>query len=64
MSSENSVGKFDILPEHANFVTLIEDKQISIIDQNSKKIKFQFPVAIVQSSGDRVNIYTDILNQS
>jgi len=30
ISSENSAGVFDILPEHANFVTMIENKPITI----------------------------------
>ncbi len=63
ISSENSVGKFDILPEHANFVTLVDNKELIIVDQNKKKLKFQFPLAIIQSNSNRVNIYTDIFDQ-
>lgn len=63
VSSENSGGMFDILPEHANFVTLVENKPIVIIDAGGKKFSFQFGLAIIQASSGRVNIYTDIPGQ-
>lgn len=63
VSSENSVGKFDILPGHANFVTLIQQKPLVIVDQNKKRFQFQFPLAIIQTNSDKVNVYTDIPGQ-
>ncbi|MDO8498303.1 MAG: hypothetical protein Q7S44_00745 [bacterium] len=60
VSSTNSAGKFDILPEHANFVTLVELAPIIITKVNEETVKFQFPLAIIYARNNKVNIYTDI----
>lgn len=60
VSSRNSQGNFDILPKHANFITLIEDSPIEIKVNNKKRLKFAFPLAIILSTRDNVNIYTYI----
>lgn len=60
VSSTNSAGKFDILPEHANFVTLVEKNSIVITKTNKEAVKFQFPLAIIYAGHNKVNIYTDI----
>lgn len=60
VSSTNSVGKFDVLPEHANFVTLIQNSPIVIIKEDKQNISFSFPLAILYAANNKVNIYTDI----
>jgi len=60
VSSVNSVGKFDILPQHANFITLIKDVPIIIKKTNHETVTFNFPLAIIYNNKNRVNIYTDI----
>lgn len=60
VSSTNSVGKFDILPEHANFVTLIEKQPIIIRIPRGKPIVFNFSLAVISVNSNKVNIYTDI----
>lgn len=60
VSSINSSGKFDILPYHANFLTLIENKPIYIRKPNHEVASFTFPVAIVYNRENRVDIYTNI----
>lgn len=60
VSSINSAGKFDILPEHANFLTMIEKMPIIIRQQDNKQVTYNFPLAIIFASSNRVNIYTDI----
>lgn len=60
VSSKNSSGDFDILPLHANFITLIENKPI-VIRMNNKQVKsYTFPVAIIYTRENKVDIYTDI----
>lgn len=57
VSSKNSSGKFDILPEHANMVTFIENFPISLrLDNNGKK-EFKFPMAIIYVTNNLVKIY-------
>lgn len=58
VSSKNSAGKFDILPEHANFITLVENSPIIIRLKDQKRLVFKFPLAIVLTINNKVNIYT------
>ncbi|MDO8638203.1 MAG: hypothetical protein Q7R43_01410 [Candidatus Daviesbacteria bacterium] len=60
VSSTNSVGKFDILPEHANFVTLIEKQPIIIRPPKGKQVVFNFSLAVISVNSNKVSIYTDI----
>ena len=60
VSSINSAGNFDILPHHANFITIVKNVPIIIRRANKENVNFQFPLAIVYASQNQVNIYTDI----
>lgn len=61
VSSKNAQGNFDILPQHANFITLIENSPI-IVRTGPKELKFAFAVAIIFTQENKVNIYTDLLS--
>lgn len=58
ISSVNSSGKFDILPEHANFITFIKNESIMILKQDSEKLTFKFPMAIICNLNNEVTIYS------
>jgi len=60
VSSENSVGPFDVLPGHANFITLIDNKPIVIQDTNTKKERYVFKRAALLVKNDEVSIYTHL----
>ena len=60
ISSINTAGKFDILPEHANFITLIDNKPVIVRSIDKEQKEFNFPLAILYVHGNRVNIYTNI----
>lgn len=60
VSSINSAGKFDILAQHANFITIIENNPITIRTADKKTIVFNFPLAIIYTAQNTVNIYTQI----
>lgn len=64
VSSTNSVGRFDILPQHANFVTLIQNQPITLRLADKQRRTFQFPLAIIYVIENKVNIYTDIQLQT
>lgn len=55
VSSQNLVGKFDILPDHTNFITLIL-KTLTIYTFN-KKIDFKFERGVLEVSENKVNIF-------
>ncbi|MBI4036685.1 hypothetical protein HY386_02305 [Candidatus Daviesbacteria bacterium] len=61
VSSRNVSGKFDILPEHANFMTLVENSPLIIQKSDQQRVTFNLTLALIYTSKDQVNIYTDIL---
>ncbi|MDO8429729.1 MAG: hypothetical protein Q7S88_03805 [Candidatus Daviesbacteria bacterium] len=60
VSSKNSQGNFDILPLHANFITLIKEVPLVVLDTNKKKQTFNPKLAIIYVGDNKVNIYTEI----
>lgn len=58
VSSKNSQGNFDILPSHANFITLIEDSPIVIRIEGQKPLVFKFPLAIIINKENKIDVYT------
>lgn len=63
VSSKNLLGNFDILPQHANFITLIENSPIVVRLQGQKPLVFKFPMAIILTRENEVDIYTYIQAQ-
>ena len=60
VSSKNLSGSFDILPLHANFITIVENQPIVVRLAGQKPITFKFPLAIIYTTVNQVNIYTYI----
>jgi len=57
VSSINSKGAFDILPRHANFITIIENEDITVHMSNRTK-SYTFPYAVIYAHNNYVQIYT------
>ncbi len=64
VSSKNPQGNFDILPQHANFITLVENSPIVVRIPKQKPVIFKFPLAIIINTENKVNIYTYIQPQA
>lgn len=66
VSSKNLQGKFDILPFHANFITVLENEPILISSskRDKKPLIFRFPIAIISVTENQVNIYTYLQTQT
>ena len=58
ISSTNSEGIFDILPEHENFVTLISEK-ITLVGVDGKKMEFELGKAVVEASNNLVKVFIE-----
>jgi len=58
VSSKNSQGPFDVLPQHANFITVVENQPIVVRIPRQKPLIFKFPIAIIYVTENKVNIYT------
>ena len=61
VSSKNSSGKFDILPEHANFLTLIENQPLTIIKQNKERLILNLTQGLIYVENNQVNIYANLV---
>lgn len=55
VTSLNKKGKFDVLPFHINFISLIKEYVI-IIQKDKKKITFPLQSGIMKVYEDNVNI--------
>jgi F0F1-type ATP synthase epsilon subunit len=60
VSSKNSLGNFDILPGHANFMTIIENSPLTIKLDKNQTIEFDLSFGVIYSVNGVVNIYTDL----
>ena len=56
ISSQNKLGDFDILPRHANFITLIFDN-LSILTSDKKKLTYQFKRGVLEVNKNKVNVF-------
>ena len=56
VSSINKIGKFDILPEHTNFISLIFDK-LTIYLPDKKKIDYEFKRGVLEVSNNLVKVF-------
>lgn len=59
VSSFNSDGPFDILAGHANFITLIDAKPITIVTPDKQTMTFAFKQAIIFVVNNIVKIYAE-----
>ena len=60
ISSENSNGKFDILGMHSNFITLVQDHPILVIQKNGTKIEYVFKESVILVTDNIVKIFANI----
>lgn len=57
VSSKNSDGPFDILPLHANFITLVVNQPITVVGENGHGREFMFKQAIVYVANNEVKVF-------
>ncbi len=59
ISSQNQLGKFDVLPKHTNFISLVFEN-LTIVTPEEKKINYQFERGVLEVSENKVNIFLGI----
>lgn len=59
ISSENTQGAFDVLPMHANFITIITNKEIRV-KTREKILTYTYPQSILYAHNNKVSVYTNI----
>lgn len=63
VSSFNEIGPFDILPQHANFISLIQ-KALVIHQIGGTRNEIKFDVAILRIVENKAEVYLGIRNLS
>lgn len=56
----NETGRFDILSQHANFISTIKDKVTVHLPEGGVK-EFNFENGVIQVASDNVTIYLGVL---
>jgi len=56
VSSENQLGKFDVLPQHANFISLIFNEVI-IVTPKKEKFVYHFEKGVLTVRKNEVRIF-------
>lgn len=59
LSGANATGAFDILPRHHNFMTLLEEGELTIRAPEGEKI-FKISRAVMHIKANQVTIFLDI----
>jgi F0F1-type ATP synthase epsilon subunit len=59
VTSENPVGKFDILPEHANLVSQVFN-YLRIVTKDNKELNYKFKRGVLEVSEDKVRIFLGV----
>ena len=60
VSSKNSAGNFDILPQHAHFITIVENHPIIVRTVDKKNLTFKFPLAIIYNFENNVKVFAQL----
>lgn len=61
VSSENEAGVFDVLPQHANFISIIKNNLV-ILEPNSQKRTFELKIGLLKVWENEAYVYLDILS--
>ncbi len=60
VSSKNTQGEFDILPQHANFITLVNDYPVRIHAVDGSEHSFSFSQSVIIVQANNVKIFGNI----
>lgn len=56
LSSQNKLGKFDVLPEHTNFISIIQ-KKLTVHLLDKKIIDYEFRRGVIEVSGNLIKVF-------
>ena len=59
ISAENNLGPFDVLPKHANLISLIQN-QIIVRTLDGKEFKYQFRNGVLEVIENKVKVFLGI----
>lgn len=59
ITSTNEAGVFDVLPQHANFITMVQDF-VTVTLPNNKEQKFEIKTGVMQVLQNKADIYLTV----
>jgi F0F1-type ATP synthase epsilon subunit len=59
VSSFNEMGRFDVLPQHANFISIIR-QEISLFNNREKVKELKIEQAVMKVKHDQIHIFLGI----
>lgn len=59
LTSKNDTGIFDILPYHANFITIVKE-YLDVKDMEGKIQRFEIKGGVLRVSEDKINVYLTV----
>lgn len=59
VTCESNLGTFDILPQHANFISLVKN-QIIVRAKEGKEINYKFRGGVLEVSGNVVKVFLGV----
>lgn len=60
ISAANATGPFDILPQHHNFITLVEPGELEIRREGHEPMKIKIAGGVMHVKADHVTVFLDI----
>jgi F0F1-type ATP synthase epsilon subunit len=60
ISAENDTGPFDILPQHHNFITLLNACEITIHSLEGKEVRIQINKGVMHVRNNKVTVFLDV----
>lgn len=60
ISSKNDSGPFDILPNHAHFVSLLNDVKVEVVSKEGKKLTFAVARGLISAKDNKVRVFVDL----
>ena len=60
VSSQNKSGAFDILPDHAHFISLLDNQTVNVTDEQGKQQAFKVARGLLSAKENKVRVFVDL----
>lgn len=60
LSSANKSGPFDILPDHAQFVSLLDNATVTVHQEDDKTQSYTVNRGLISARGNEVKVFVDL----
>jgi F0F1-type ATP synthase epsilon subunit len=60
VTATNRVGQFDVLPQHHNFISLLEPSDIIVRNEGKDDFKMHISQGIIHVKADVVRVFLDV----